>query len=506
MTPWRSLDTYSSRCSPFFVHVPPFAQDEIFHIPQAQAYCSGNWSHWDQKITTLPGLYVVTVGAVNAMKSLRSLAPSLIPAVECDTDTLRQINIVFAVTTVVLVFLLLRRLNSAPVSSLWVLLRTAFIAALPTHAFFYSLFYTDAGAACAVLLTYYLSLAADGPDARALAMSVLTGLVAAVAVLFRQTNVVWVGLILALSLLREVPASALTGPLALQPLTVLRALLARPAVILRRLPLLTVLGGFVAFVVANGGIVVGDKDNHIVDRHFAQLGYAALFMLSAVAPATWHELAAAAAPAAVRAPHSASSSAPAPSVAPVAAAGAALTALAALAVHYGTVVHPFLLADNRHLPFYLWRRVWGATPWVRYAFAPVYAVAAIAIDRSMARAQQPETHVLAVAATSPPLSAAAVARSPLGRALFYACTAAALVPSPLVEFRYLTMPWLWVAVHQSPWPATARARTVVLGGLSPLWLDALWTAGAVAVTAAAWGVFLWRPFAWPDGSVARFMW
>jgi alpha-1,2-glucosyltransferase len=34
-------------------------QDEVFHIPQAQAYCKGKWDHWDDKITTPPGLYVL---------------------------------------------------------------------------------------------------------------------------------------------------------------------------------------------------------------------------------------------------------------------------------------------------------------------------------------------------------------------------------------------------------------------------------------------------------------
>lgn len=33
-------------------------KDEVFHIPQAQAYCRNEWYHWDNKITTPPGLYV----------------------------------------------------------------------------------------------------------------------------------------------------------------------------------------------------------------------------------------------------------------------------------------------------------------------------------------------------------------------------------------------------------------------------------------------------------------
>jgi alpha-1,2-glucosyltransferase len=39
--------------------VPEPYMDEIFHVPQTQQWCAGNWSSWDPKITTLPGLYVL---------------------------------------------------------------------------------------------------------------------------------------------------------------------------------------------------------------------------------------------------------------------------------------------------------------------------------------------------------------------------------------------------------------------------------------------------------------
>jgi len=35
--------------------------DEPFHIPQAQAYCRGEFSTWDTKITTPPGLYLLSL-------------------------------------------------------------------------------------------------------------------------------------------------------------------------------------------------------------------------------------------------------------------------------------------------------------------------------------------------------------------------------------------------------------------------------------------------------------
>lgn len=42
--------------------VPAPYMDEIFHIPQAQRImCNATWQ-WDEKITTLPGLYLVSQG------------------------------------------------------------------------------------------------------------------------------------------------------------------------------------------------------------------------------------------------------------------------------------------------------------------------------------------------------------------------------------------------------------------------------------------------------------
>ena len=35
---------------------PP--QDEIFHVPQTEKYCDGQWSDWDPALTTPPGLCV----------------------------------------------------------------------------------------------------------------------------------------------------------------------------------------------------------------------------------------------------------------------------------------------------------------------------------------------------------------------------------------------------------------------------------------------------------------
>lgn len=53
------------RCSMLVTSFSLFSsQDEIFHVPQAQNYCAGHYSHWDPMITTLPGLYVFSLAVL----------------------------------------------------------------------------------------------------------------------------------------------------------------------------------------------------------------------------------------------------------------------------------------------------------------------------------------------------------------------------------------------------------------------------------------------------------
>lgn len=47
-------------------------QDEIFHIPQAQEYCMGHVKSWDTKITTFPGVYVVSAVAHGLVEGIVS--------------------------------------------------------------------------------------------------------------------------------------------------------------------------------------------------------------------------------------------------------------------------------------------------------------------------------------------------------------------------------------------------------------------------------------------------
>jgi hypothetical protein len=68
----------------------------------------------------------------------------------------------------------------------------------------------------------------------------------------------------------------------------------------------------------------------------------------------------------------------------------------------------------------------------------------------------------------------------------------ALVPSPLLELRYLTLPVLLLRLHAPPLAGRAR------------WLPPL--LAFAAINAAAVAVFIARPYTWVDGTTARLMW
>jgi hypothetical protein len=72
-----------TRVSFDFYSIAPY-MDEIFHVPQALAYCQGNLHTWDDKITTYPGLYIVS--AITHWLSLQF----------CSAGSLRFTNVIFA--------------------------------------------------------------------------------------------------------------------------------------------------------------------------------------------------------------------------------------------------------------------------------------------------------------------------------------------------------------------------------------------------------------------------
>jgi alpha-1,2-glucosyltransferase len=347
----------------------------------------------------------------------------------------------------------------------------------PLHYFYTFLYYTDVASTFFTLSAW---LAARRMTSR------LAGLLGGLAVLMRQTNAVWVAFIAARSVIeiclldfkqedsknkgkktsfsKNNDVGVDTNLTADVSLLLQRAWTLRFTLVSLLWPLLSVVLAFAGFVLHNGGIVVGDKDNHVPVRHLMQPFYFVLYSTICLAPAYWTS----------KAIKRTVSKTLTSSTVKSAALVFSLATITASAINKGTLVHPFLLADNRHYTFYLWRRVINCTPWMRYALIPAYIYGIVAINALFAGS-----------------CGKRAGQRPIERILFAATVAVVLIPAHLIEFRYYTIAFYALFMMSSTPSVAALVVTAT---------------GFAVCDAVTLYVFAMRPFAWGDGSIARFMW
>lgn len=537
--------------------VPVPYLDEFFHVPQAQAYWLGKWAQWDPKITTPPGLYVFSY-AVNSIRDFISLdfKPSL--------NEWRATNVLLFYLLLVALYIL-TGVERKPVNQERVLQREFNILLFPLIFFFSALYYTDMFSIFTVVLTHiFWSAGTSSKGGWKVLYQTLHLLAGLVSLATRQTNVFWVavymgGLQVIESVKREVgsdkvydppvseayfegksktkkekkrkslpnpplrfpvnwpesnshlPDFATTGiSLAQSSLTLL------PRLLLDLWPHLSLLGAFAAFVAWNGGVVLGDKDNHIVTLHLPQLLYVWPLIVFFSWPVLLPQIS-----------HLPSLRHRLPRRRPA----LVVLALMAVTVQLNTVVHPFTLADNRHYTFYVFRilrKYWL----LKYAAVPIYYICAClvlgALGGGTTKPKQTEQQPQQRSPTRILCGDDTVRVS--WTLVWLVATSLSLVTAPLVEPRYFLVPWLaWrlavpEAIHSPPerseavskskkdtshaalQPPTFGLNTIlrVAASYSTV-LELLWY---VLVNLVTCYVFLYKGFEWPQepGGVQRFMW
>jgi alpha-1,2-glucosyltransferase len=209
---------------------------------------------------------------------------------------------------------------------------------------------------------------------------------------------------------------------------------------------------FVYFVFKNGSIVLGDKQNHTASFHLPQLFYFFAFSFGfgfwALEP--WKL-------------RTAWTNAIKKNVIP--------SLLLLTVLTYGilkyTHVHPFLLADNRHYTFYVWRYFLSHF-WIRILLIPVYFVSITVICVRLSQSN-----------------------SLLWIVMYLGTTALCLIPSPLIEFRYYVIPYLILRLQLKPSESSIRLEILFFTILNGITIY----------------LFLYRPFAWNhEPGLQRFMW
>jgi alpha-1,2-glucosyltransferase len=178
--------------------VPDPYLDEVFHIPQAQGYCDGQFQTWDPKITTPPGLYLVSYAVVRTRRLISSSSGDV-----CSVADLRWLNA--AITLLVLPFqiwdlyrrLFPERARKSGHDSATLFHSVSNICLFPLLFFFSGLYYTDVCSVSFVLAVYQYHVRSlrDGATTRWMD-AVMVFFVGIGALLMRQTNIFWVAVFL----------------------------------------------------------------------------------------------------------------------------------------------------------------------------------------------------------------------------------------------------------------------------------------------------------------------
>ncbi len=101
---WLILNTVNDNVSQPYM-------DEIFHIPQARHYCSGNYSVWNDKITTLPGLYFLSSSVVRLIAMAMSLNPEDVMSL-CNVYNLRLTNVFMSALSFAIIYKILEHFSA----------------------------------------------------------------------------------------------------------------------------------------------------------------------------------------------------------------------------------------------------------------------------------------------------------------------------------------------------------------------------------------------------------
>ncbi|BES98560.1 Asparagine-linked glycosylation 10, alpha-1,2-glucosyltransferase homolog [Nesidiocoris tenuis] len=411
--------------------------DEAFHVPQAVKYCNGSFHEWDPKITTLPGLYLFSM-----------ITHRLFGLASCNLYSLRYGNVALAGATFILIYRLLRRMkvNQKGYSRKVVLWHAINLSIFPVSYFFTFLYYTDTLSTTLVLLMVDMHLSSRKN---------IASLVGILACVVRQVNIVWVGYLLLHSFSKSVN-DYLSEPSLRNTMKQLRKKntlvvlwsskvpsdhLVRMAqrIIEDTYSYIGVCCLFVAFVAYNKGIVVGDRSAHEPVIHLPQLLYFSAFFLFFSLP---YNL---------------------PKIGPFLKFVSKNQTLAvccslsfAAVIYYNTHIHPYLLADNRHLTFYLWNKLLRKDV-VKFLVVPIYVFGSYCLYDNI----EGTNYELAT----------------------WIALKVALVPQRLLEFRYFIIPYYICRFHVKNNNYRFLLAESVLN---------------VAINAAVLGVFSQKQFYWAD--------
>ncbi|VDO40128.1 unnamed protein product [Onchocerca flexuosa] len=390
--------------------------DEVFHINQARRFCVLNFT-WNPKITTPPALYILSVPFFCSYERYTNSA--LIPFAFVGCIKFRQL---FRKPT--------SKLNSR---YLEFILSSLIVLLLPVLFHSSLLYYTDLLSITTLLWAISLQ------------PGILSSFIFAISICTRQTNIIWAavyGLTHLFILFKKLNKNTLSIMVLIRSLLHFWSLLLLPI-------------GFITFFILNGNsIVLGDRLAHQPVPHFMQICYFLIFLCFSAAPLlvfsskTYHCLRFI-----IRNPVKL----------------LIFSLLFTCCVYFFTFEHPYLLADNRHFTFYIWKRWFSRHPYCKYVTIILYIIA-------LQLFSQMTEHIPGILTF-----------------LYILGTATVLVPAHLLEPRYFIVPYIF-------WRLSYPERRIPIIILELIY--------ELFINTVVLHMFLYRPFEWlhEPGVKQRFMW
>uniref|UniRef100_A0A8C9FD17 Dol-P-Glc:Glc(2)Man(9)GlcNAc(2)-PP-Dol alpha-1,2-glucosyltransferase n=1 Tax=Pavo cristatus TaxID=9049 RepID=A0A8C9FD17_PAVCR len=369
---------------------------------------------WDPMITTPPGLYLLSVGVVKPAAWLFGWTGSVV----CSTGMLRFINLLISAGNFYLLYLLLLKIHQKNKVQSRIVLCTSTNSFLTVFDPAPLLHYSCVGH-CEWQPSWKTELLKK-KDERISSMRTS----------FSD-----------LTLIMRFLIEYLTSPKNLVTLIALTW------------PYIVLVTAFFVFVFINGGIVVGDRSSHEACLHFPQLFYFLSFTLFFSFP---HLLT----PTKIRKFLQ--------SLRRHRVQYILIAAISLFLIWKFTYVHKYLLADNRHYTFYVWRKIFQRHELVKYVLVPAYIFAGWSFVDTIK------------------------SKSIFWILMYFVCLLSVTVPQKLLEFRYFILPFLIYRLN-IPFP--------------PVYRQLVELAFYVVVNVVTFYVFLNKTFQWPNSvEIQRFMW
>lgn len=461
--------------------------DEIFHIPQAQKFCHGNFVEWDSKITTFPGLYLLSF-----------LINHIFPF-ECSLVFLRGINVFLAILWPYYLYQCRRTIFPKEDEIKDTVLMITMVVLYPMAFFFYFLYYTDTASIVSITMLYMefqktmidLDLTRrSGADFNGSSCNVALGknkrsrnnsynnnnrndkfplikvwqfcklyAFSSMAILMRQTNIVWVAFIGATGVLDYLKVEYEGGTAPNLPAYFHSILIFIKSLWTKRieifsflLPLVLPCIACMFFVIMNGSIVLGDKDNHTPVVHLSMMLHPLLILAGMYGPFSFIDQ--------MKDIYKSSL------FINILIKIVIVCIVMAIILLFSVKEHRFLTDDNRHYTFYIWKYILQY-PYIRIMFSPVYGLAVVIVGMELNKR-----------------------RGLLWLTFFFGAMAITLTPTPLLEPRYFTTPIIFAHLN-----TPSRKFTDILFCIIIM----------VLLNYYMMDKFINQPFSWPDGSIARFM-